>query len=180
MINIRVERKRQSYDFKDDPKKPDSFENNWKNNSLDRIVICDDHAVLTQYRCQTVANYCFGAMAVASTVPWGDTVAPGNFTLEAFVQPRNFHGEIHGITRTRDIDGEWINRDSMQITKSGFQNGRWLVHDRFSFKSGEDTNYAWSAGCFILSSVDLSSFNGVLKAHNVKPGDLISGLLIED
>jgi hypothetical protein len=67
----------------------------------------------------------------------------------------------------------------MQSAAGGFQNGRWLIHDRYSFKAGADTNYAWSAGCFILSSADLVSFNNVLKAHNVKPGDLIPGLLTE-
>jgi len=180
MINIRIERKQKSYDFKADPKKPYSFENNWKNNSLDYIFIRDDHVMLAKFRCQTVANYCFGEMATASTVPWGDTVAPGNFTLKAFVPPRNFHGEIHGITQTRDIDGEWIDHESMQTTKNGFQNGRWLIHDRFSFRINADTNYAWSAGCFILSSHDLRLFNSVLKARNVKPGDLIPGTLIED
>jgi hypothetical protein len=173
-------RKKQSYDFKADPRKPDSFENNWKNNSLDRIIIRDDHANLACFRCQTVANYCFGAMATASTFPWGDTTAPGSFTLKAFVPPRSFHGEIHGICQTRDIDGEWIDRESMQITKGGFQNGRWLLHDRFSSSLNADTNYAWSAGCFILSSADLISFNDLLKQLNVKPGELIPGLLEED
>jgi len=180
MINIRVERKRQSYDFKADPGKPDSFENNWKNNSLDTIFIRDDAVELARFRCQTVANYCFGANAAASTAAHGDTVAPGSFTIQAFVPPRTFHGEIHAITCTKDIDGEWIDRNAMQTTRGGFQNGRWLIHDRFSFKTGGDTNYAWSAGCFIMSSNDLTLFNNVLKAHNVCPGDLIPGLLEED
>ena len=119
-------------------------------------------------------------MATASTFTWGDTVAPGSFTLKAFVPPRAFHGEIHAITQTRDIDGEWIDHDAMQITKNGFQNGRWLVHDRYSFSLKADTNYAWSAGCFIMSSVDLKSFNAMLRTCGVKPGDLIPGSLIED
>jgi hypothetical protein len=179
MIHIRVERKRQSYNFRADPQKPDSFENNWKNNSLDSIIICDGQIDLVRFRCQTVANYCFGDQATASTVAHGDTVAPGNFTLKAFVPPRSFHGEIHAVTQTKDIDGEWINHDAMQVTAAGFQNGRWLVHDRFSFKSNADTNYAWSAGCFITSSSDLALFNKTLRASGVKPGDLIPGLLVE-
>ena len=180
MINIRVERKRRSYDFKHDPGKPDSFENNWKNNSLDKIIIRDDNTDLCYFNCQTVANYCFGAMATASTVSCGDTIAPGSFTLKAFVPSRNFHGEIHAITCTRDIDGEWIDHEAMQITTKGYQNGRWLIHDRFSIKFLVDSNYAWSAGCFILSSVDLQDFNKVLKKFGVKSGDLISGTLIEE
>jgi hypothetical protein len=180
MINLRVERKHESYGFKADPHKPDSFDNNWKNNSLDRIIIRDDSIELARFPCQTVANYCFGAQKTASSLPWGDTVAPGNFTVRAFVPPRSFHGEIHGITETRDLDGEWINREAMQTTRGGFQNGRWLIHDRFSFKTGADTSYAWSAGCFILSSADLVSFNETLRAYGVKPGDLIPGTLIEE
>jgi len=180
MINIRVERKRQSYDFKADPNKPDSFENNWKNNSLDKIIIRDDTVELARFHCQTVANYCFGANATASTAAYGDTVAPGSFTVQAFVPSRAFHGEIHAITRAKDVDGEWIDLNAMQTTQGGFQNGRWLIHDRFSFKTGANTNYAWSAGCFILSSTDLTAFNKILREHNISPGDLIPGLLVED
>jgi hypothetical protein len=180
MVNLRVERKRESYDFKADPRKPDSFENNWKNNSIDRLILRDDSVELARFPCQTVANYCFGAQATASSLPWGDTVAPGSFTVRAFVPPRSFHGEIHALTRTRDLDGEWIDHEAMQTTRGGFQNGRWLIHDRFSFKTGADTACAWSAGCFILSSADLASFNKMLRARGVKPGDLIPGTLIED
>jgi hypothetical protein len=180
MINIRVERKRASYDFRVDPHKPDSFENNWKNNSLDSIIICDDNVPLVRFHCQTVANYCFGAMKTATTVLHGDTIAPGSFIMKAFVEPRAFHGEIHAITRTRDIDGEWIDHEAMQTTLGGFQNGRFLVHDKFSFKSGADSTYAWSAGCFIQSSRDLEQFNKTLRAAGVKPGDLIQGLLVEE
>jgi hypothetical protein len=179
MINILAERRRESYGFRADPKKPDSFENNWKNNSLDRIIIRDGETALCYFPCQTVANYCFGANAAASTAVHGDTVAPGGFTVKAFVDPRNFHGEIHAITETLDLDGERIGRDGMQTTRGGFQNGRWLIHDRHSFKTGADTNYAWSAGCFILSSADLVTFNAMLRRCGVKPGDLIPGLLTE-
>jgi hypothetical protein len=180
MINIRVERKRASYDFRVNPHQADSFENNWKNNSLDSIIICDDNVPLVRFRCQTVANYCFGAMKTSATVLHGDTIAPGSFIMKAFVEPRSFHGEIHAITQTRDIDGEWIDHEAMQTTLGGFQNGRFLVHDKFSFKTGADTAYAWSAGCFILSSRDLEQFNKTLRTAGVKPGDLIQGLLIEE
>ena len=68
----------------------------------------------------------------------------------------------------------------MQTTKDGFQNGRWLIHDRYSQKLGRDTNYAWSAGCFILSSKDLEAFNRVLKSHGIKAGDAVDGVLQEE
>jgi len=175
MLRVEVQRSQKSYDFKADQKKPDGFENNWKNNSLDWLVVLDDRAELCRFRCQSVANYCFGDMRPGDIVPYGDTIAPGEFTLQAFVDRRQFHGEIHAITRTRDLDGQWITRNAMQTTAGGFQNGRWLVHDRFSFKTNCDTRYAWSAGCIILSSADLASFAKILHAYKVQPGNLIPG-----
>lgn len=179
MLNLVVERKKKSYDFKVNPKEPGSFSNNYKNNSLDSIAIYDDKAEIARFKCQTVANYCFGDFATADTVDFGDTIREGYFKIKCFVEPRKFHGEIHGIIETRDIDGQWINQDSMQMTANGFQNGRFLIHDRFSKKYNADTNYAWSAGCFILSSADLEAFNTILHAYNVKSGDIISGEIVE-
>ena len=100
--------------------------------------------------------------------------------MKCFVPPRTFHGEIHAITKTLDLDGQEIDRNAMQTTKDGFQNGRWLIHDRYSQKLGRDTNYAWSAGCFILSSKDLEAFNRVLKSHGVKAGDAVDGVLRDE
>ena len=175
-----VMRSAKSFDFRADPNKPDSFENNWKNNSLDWLILMDDGGhELFRARCQSVANYCFGDMATADTVAHGDTVAAGEFKVKLFVEPRNFHGEIHAITQTKDIDGQWIDRNAMQTTAAGFQNGRWLIHDRFSSKSGKDTNYAWSAGCIILSSSDLEGLNTVLHSLKCQPGDIIPGEIIE-
>ena len=179
MLNFIVRRKKESYDFKANPSAPGSFSNNWKNNSIDTIAICDEKAELARFKCQTVANYCFGDYATADTVEYGDTIRPGYFKVKCFVEPRNFHGEIHGIIETRDIDGQWIDQKAMQTTKDGFQNGRFLIHDRFSKKYNADTNYAWSAGCFILSSFDLKALNTILHAYKVKSGDVISGELLE-
>lgn len=178
MLNIVIERKKTSYDFKVNSNLPDSFENNWKNNSHDWLVLRDDKAEIARFHCQSVANYCFGDMNTADTVGWGDTVAPGFFKVRVFAEPRNFHGEIHEIIEATDIDGQHINTYAMQTTEKGFQNGRWLIHDRFSKKYGTDTNYAWSAGCFILSSGDLEALNTLLKCY-VKPGFLIPGKIIE-
>lgn len=179
MIRLIVMRKRSSYQYKAHPERPDSFSNNWKNNSQDDFILMEDGQPVFQCKCQSVANYCFGEMATADTVAHGDTVAPGEFSLRLFVPPRKFHGEIHGICKTKDLDGQWIDHDSMQTTKGGFQNGRWLVHDRFSFKIGADTNHAWSAGCFILSSSDLERFNTALRGLGFKAGDELPGLVIE-
>ena len=100
--------------------------------------------------------------------------------MKCFVPPRTFHGEIHAITKTRDLDGQEIDRNAMQTTKDGFQNGRWLIHDRYSQKLGRDTNYAWSAGCFILSSKDLEAFNRMLKSHGIKAGYAVDGVLRDE
>ena len=180
MISLKVERYRKSFDYKYDKSKPSSFENNWKNNSLDWICIMNGDKEYARFRCQTVANYCFGDNKTADTVEYGDTVRPGEFFVKCFVPPRKFHGEIHGIIRTKDYDGQWIDHNSMQRTKGGFQNGRWLIHDRYSAKLGKDSNYAWSAGCFILSSHDLQTFNSILRYFGAKEGTEIHGVLEEE
>lgn len=180
MLKFEIRRNRQSYNFRADLGKPDSFENNWKNNSIDQLVLLKDGKVLFLTKAQTVANYCFGDMAPGDKLPHGDTVAEGEFTVRCFVEPRNFHGEIHAITNTKDKDGQTIDRNAMQLSDKGFQNGRWLIHDRYSKKLGKDTDYAWSAGCFILSSTDLATLNAALKKEGVKSGDEIQGEVIED
>ena len=179
MLVLKILRSKKSYDFKAAPKKPDSFSNNWKNNSLDDFVLTENSKEIFSCKCQSVANYCFGEMSGGDTVSHGDSVAEGEFTIKCFVPPRKFHGEIHAIIKTRDIDGQWIDRNAMQTANSGYQNGRWLIHDKFSFEKGADTNYAWSAGCFILSSKDLEAFNKILKKYGIKAGDEIQGILTE-
>lgn len=179
MLNIIVERNKKSFDFKVDKRREGSFSNNYKNNSIDWFCLYDDNAELARFKCQSVANYCFGDQLPGDTVDYGDTIHEGYFTINCFVPPRSFHGEIHGITETRDIDGQWIDRDSMQTTANGFQIGRFLIHDRYSEKLKRDTNYAWSAGCIILSSDDLACFNNFLHSYNVKAGTLITGQIVE-
>ena len=179
MIKFVLKRKKISYDFKISPNLPDGFDNNWKNNSQDWLIVQDEHCELARFKCQSVANYCFGQMKTADSVAWGDTVAPGPFKVRLFAEPRMFHGEIHEIIEATDMVGQRINTHAMQITESGFQNGRWLIHDRFSTKYNEDTNYAWSAGCFILSSWDLAALNVILKSYSLAPGMIIPGEVIE-
>ena len=180
MLSFRVERKKKSYHFRSNPNRPDSFENNWANNSLDSLILLDRGNEVVHLQCQTVANYCFGPNAGPKHKPHISTIAPGEFVIKAFVEPRNFHGEIHAITRTRDKGGRWIDHNAMMLLFNGYQLGRWLIHDRYSFELGRDTNYAWSAGCFIVSSRDLETLNMYLKQFGVKPGDLIPGMLHEN
>ena len=180
MLRFVLKRKKSSYDFRVNPKKPDSFENNWKNNRQDWLYIYDDNVEMYRARCQSVANYCFGDMATASTVAHGDTIAEGDFQVRCFADPRSFHGHVHEIIRTRDIDGEWIDHQAMQTSENGFQNGRWLIHTNYSKRYASDTTYAWSAGCFIISSFDMDAFGVILNAYDVKPGDIINGTIVEE
>ena len=179
MLSIKVLRYKNSYDFKINPSKPDGFDNNWKNNSLDWFILYDEKGELFRCHCQSVANYCFGDNATADTVSYGDTIAPGLFSVRLFAEPRNFHGEIHEIIQTQDIDGQLIDHKAMQTTDNGFQNGRWLIHDKFSKNTGKDTNYAWSAGCFILASADLESLNKLFHKYQLKSGTIVSGKVVE-
>ena len=179
MFRFVLTRDPKSYDFKADRKKPDGFTNNWKNNSLDELALYHDGTLVFRARCQSVANYCFGAMASGDTTSFGDTVAPGEFTVRCFVPQRAFHGEIHAIINTRDVDGQIINHDAMQLSRRGFQSGRWLIHDKYSTRLGRDSNYAWSAGCFILASADLARLAGVMRCVGIKEGDEIAGVVIE-
>lgn len=90
MLNLIIERKKKSYDFKVNPTRPGSFSNNYKNNNIDILAVYDDKAELARFRCQTVANYCFGDYATADTVEYGDTIHEGYFKVKCFVEPRNF------------------------------------------------------------------------------------------
>ena len=180
MVKLRIERALSSYDFRANPEAPDSFSNNWKNNSRDWLILLDDKAELCRFRCQTVANYCFGKMAPGDSVEHGDTIAPGHFQVRLFAEPRNFHGEIHEIINATDLDGQRIDGHAMQITNDGYQTGRWLIHDRYSKKQGRDTNSAWSAGCFILSSGDLEALNKMLHAYKFMPGEILNGEVVLD
>ena len=179
MINLLLQRNLSSYNFKKNTNLPDSFSNNYAQNSRDWLIVLNDKAEIARFRCQSVANYCFGEMATADSVPYGDTIAPGPFKIRLFAEPRNFHGEIHEIIEATDLDGQRINTKSIQFTSKGFQNGRWLIHDRYSSKYQGDTTYAWSAGCFILSSGDLKALNYIFKSYSLCPGMIIPGEVIE-
>ena len=88
MLKLHIIRYVESYDFKAEPDKPDSFSNNWKNNSLDDFILLNDDTELFKCKCQSVANYCFGDMLPGDTVSYGDSIAAGDFTVRCFVPPR--------------------------------------------------------------------------------------------
>lgn len=179
MLSIVVERKKTSYSFRLDLKSPDSFANNIKHNMEDSFCLFDDRAEIFRCPCQSVANYCFGEMKKSMEKDAGDTIAEGQFKMKCFVEPRSYHGEIHGIIETRDIDGQWIDRESMQEYGNGERAGRWLIHSTWSDRLRRDNSVAYSAGCIMLSSANLESFNRLLKAYEVKPGNIIPGEIVE-
>lgn len=179
MLRILVHRKKSSYNFKAYPERPDGFDNNWKNNMQDTLYLLDDDVELYSCKVQSVANYCFGDMATADTVAHGDTIAEGEFQVRCFADPRSFHGDVHEIIKTKDIDGQWIDHKAMQTTENGFQNGRWLIHSKYSKKYGQDTAQAWSAGCLITSTGDIDGIGTILRAYGVQSGDIIPGYIEE-
>jgi hypothetical protein len=177
MLLIKVLRDARSFDYKVYKDRPDGFNNNYKNNSIDQLSLLDGSRVIFCCRCQSVANYCFGKERPGDTVSYGDSIAPGRFAVRCFVSPRMFHGQPHAIINAGDIDGQSIDNSAMQVTKNGYQNGRWLIHDKCNVATGKDTNYAWSAGCIILSSGDLAELGVSLSATGVRAGDVIYGLM---
>ena len=108
-----------------------------------------------------------------------DTIKPGYFKMECFVDPRKFHGEIHGIIDAIDIENQKIDKYSMQL-EDGYQKGRWLVHDRYTFAKERDLYNGYSAGCFIMDSKRLKRFNRNLKSLGIKPSDILRCLLLEE
>jgi len=170
MLFIRIERNKKSYQYKRNPKAKDDWNNNDNNNGLDDFELFDYESRLLSVKCQTVSN-----------IPNGnylDTIAPGPFLLKCFVEPRNFHCRIHGISETSDLQFEWINDESIQDSN----NLRWLLHDDQKQKPNPPnqlTRVLWSAGCIILHKNDLESFNTILDAYGMKTGDTIDAELVD-
>lgn len=170
-LSIIVIRKKKSYQYKRRQEDPDSWGNNDANNMLDEFTLWADEALLLSAKCQTVANIPGGR--------WQDTIAPGPFQIRAFVEPRLFHGRIHGICHAYDLENEYVDSESVQENDKS----RWLIHDTQKKKPnppGEETRVAWSAGCFVLKPSDLEAFNTLLDAYKIQPGDLIDGELRDE
>jgi hypothetical protein len=170
MFSLKVIRKKQSYFFKHNQKKND-FKNNIKNNTLDRIELYFNNKLIFQAKAQTVSNH--------PHYDFYDTIKKGTFKIKCFVNPRKFHGQIHGIIDAMDIENQPIDHWSMQV-ENGYQKGRWLIHDRWSFAKNRDLYNAYSGGCFIMSSKDLEKFNKHLTENGISKGDVIKGTLMEE
>lgn len=168
---IKVTRYKLSYDYKYD-KKENSFKNNIKNNSIDKFeLFYENHYIWGTNSVQTVSNH--------PHFDFYDTIAPGKFQMQCFITPRKFHGQIHGIINAFDLENQKIDHWSMQI-ENGYQKGRWLDHDRWSFAKNRDLKFGYSGGCFVKKSQDLKVYNEKLKKMLIKPGDVLNGILLEE
>jgi hypothetical protein len=168
---VRIIRKDISFKYKRDFDKPDAWDNNDANNMLDSFLFYVDEGMIFSAKCQTVANFPGGR--------YQDTIAAGPFSLKCFVPQRMFHCRVHGIVDCYDIEGQHIDLDSVQIDDKN----RWLVHDTQKLKPnppGNLTRVAWSAGCFVLSKLDLEGLNEILDAYKIEAGEIIPGELVEE
>lgn len=160
-LKLEVIRKHLSYDYKY-KEIEGNYLNNTKNNSLDIIrLVKNDTLILFEAKAQTVSNH--------PHMNHRDTIKEGTFQVKCFVQNFSFEGNrIHGLINALDLDGQAIDQYSMQKIGNGEAIGRWLIHDRFYAKTGKETNYAYSGGCFIMSVKDLSRFNAILKKNGIE------------
>ena len=169
-VFLQILRDSESWKFKVDAEKPSSFQNNVKNNRRDIFLVSFGTRETVAFLCQTVANH------PAEKI--GDTIAPGPFKVRAFVDPRKFNGQIHGILDTLDTEGQKVDADSMQWD-TGKRTGRWLIHDSYLPDKGRDATYLWSGGCFMLRPGDLLELNRILTSVGIRPGDTFKGHLME-
>ncbi len=167
-LYIIVKRKKESYDYKFDKNKND-YQNNIKNNMLDSLQLIHNGEIIFECnKVQTISNH--------PDYDHFDTVAPGEFQIKCFIKPITFHGEIHGIINTKDIEGQVINEDAKQLEDNHLK-GRWLIHD--TWYNGKRLNHAWSGACFMMYPEDLEAFNNKLKEKNVNDETIINGRLKE-
>lgn len=178
MLTIKIIRFKTSYDFKLDASMPSSYENNVAHNSEDVLELIDDDTMLFCCKCQTVQNLDWGDYKSNSQLSYGDTIAPGNFNIRLFCQPRNFHNTVHEIFYANTISGKQIDKNAMQFS-NGKWSGRWLMHDRWNEKTNKDTVNAWSAGCIILKTADFERLNALLKSKNCRSGYTLKACIKE-
>jgi hypothetical protein len=169
-MKVRVIRRVASWNYRHPG--ADAWHQQDANNSRDLFEVYDDQGILLQrLYCQTVAN----AEGLIAGVHEYDTILPGRFQIKAFVDPRSFKCQPHGIIGATTKHGEQIADDSTTETNKS----RWLIHD-WKNHDGTDTRVAWSAGCIILQDADLESFNSLLRSSGINPGDLIDAELFEE
>jgi hypothetical protein len=178
-MTIVITRTRASLQYLHDPKVAPSWANNNANNSLDSLQLIDGGNVIFTCLLQTVVNL----QGLDDDAWYYDTIAPGPFQLKLFVEQRAFWPNIHGVCSATTLRGDTIGPDSV----TAWNQGRWLMHDwefpRGFLLNGEpvpqgrDTSFAQSAGCLVTADAQLVSFNDLVTAHGLHPGDVIDGEL---
>lgn len=173
MLKIIVTRKLASLSYLRDPRSGFDWHNNDANDSLDSFTLQDADTEETLFSCraQTVANL----EGLDPGVHFYDTLAPGPFRLRAFVDPRAFKCQPHGIVGAVTKHGDQIGDDSTTPANKS----RWLMHNWMDH-NGADTRVAWSAGCIVVPDADLDRFNALLSERGVQAGELIEGMLFEE
>ena len=185
-LEIVIYRHELSLQPKRNPAAPDDWGNNDANNSLDLLELVADGTVVFQCSAQTVSNMPGGRFL--------DTLAAGGFDLRCFVEQREFWPRIHGITNALTLDGQLIDHNCVapDVSSSGApaNMSRWLMHDwqklrntldenNVPYPQGSDTRVGWSEGCIVLADADLANFNDLLDDYEVKPDELISGMILK-
>jgi hypothetical protein len=184
MLKYKIFRKAASLNFKRDPSAPNDWHNNDGVNSQDILELCDDDEVIFSCPSQTVSN----AEGLIKGAHEYDTIAPGKFFIRAFVDPRAFKCQPHGIVGATTKHGDLIRSDvdkhgkpTEKDSTTGSNLSRWLVHDWKDHNNPpKDTRVAWSAGCFVEPDADLVRLNTILLARGVKPYALIPAELFEE
>ena len=166
-FKINILRRSQSYDYKFDKTK-NTFNNNIKNNMIDIFQLERKDQIIFQCMCQSISNH--------PNYDHYDSIAEGSFQIKCFVPPKNFHGEIHAIINTKDMEGQLIDEDAYQM-ENGQLKGRWLIHD--TVYNGKRLNYAWSGACIMLYPEDLEKFNNKLKKFGINNNYILNGKLEE-
>lgn len=174
MLYIKVVRYKTSLEYRRDPKKPFAWNNNDWNNCEDDFFLYWGEQEVFRAKVQTVSNM----EGLDASSKFTDTVAPGKFQLQAFVDQRTFHGRIHGLCDCYTLAGDYIGLDS--TTKKNKL--RWLAHDNQKHKpepEGSLTRVCWSSACFVMHMEDLAELGNVLDQYGVLPKQYIPGELTE-
>ena len=153
MYRFAISRDRDSYNFKKNIGSPDSWEgdHNAQYNMIDTAFLYKNNNLIWWAKTQTVANMPFARHE--------DTIVPGKFYIKWNIPRRLFKGHIHGIVGAFDQEGQQVDENSVQSIPG--KNGapidwtRWIAfHSTLKNDPapyGEETRFAWSAGCFIVS-----------------------------
>jgi hypothetical protein len=108
-----------------------------------------------------------------------ESIAPGKFQIKVFGPKNLYANPVHIIINTKDMEGEVIRSDGMQMDAVSGLSGRWLIHDDWNASKNRPYSAPFSAGCIMLPYNRHSQFNEKLKELGFERGDIIDGDLVE-